>query len=617
MKRIRSFVILALTLLFIPGIVSASSKWDTKVIHIPSTTNGVEIDGAIKGGYWGIDEINAIYTITDEYDYEANQGKIDFRFNDLLKDENGKTIDIPVQPGDSVKVSIKIVNNSKYTFRYENNSFKISTFDYTGRNDFILDNHGAEIQLFDGNVLPKPFAASRVSNVALMNLLVSSKKYTPHSWKDEGVYTISDSQTCTIRGTENKAYLHAYSTHPENGKIYEGCYEYLTDEVIGQELISHGYENGIDDLAKYYLDYYNMILGANYTSLDMIPTEVTSTIFDSSSSQVMFPESNQEIASLGYNLMHNHLFTVTPNYVQKPSFNAYSDEYSVGNYMKVYNSGTETVLGKEFSNSLSTVESGHSYDVPTFKINVNGLTGNGYQNHFITCTFGFSLEDGNPRAEEVIIKDGPEGIDNFTKDTLFNYNIYYNATVKNVFSTDESTKNVIIAFVDTPEYTVDITKSDISNNKDGVVLSTDYDFDITCEYDSTNNLIKWLLTIYDVDTKSNGDLRVLLNKNISLVYKDINNSVSEVHNTIHANLRIDNSDGTSTKFIDENGEWTESIDTKDDTKTTFLQEVGDVEGPEIMPPYTDANTESTSSYYGLSFIIAGACFIIRKRFFSY
>lgn len=614
MKRIRSFIILVFTLLFIPIIAGASSKWDTKVIHIPSTTKGVEIDGTIQGGYWGIDEIDAVYTITDEYDYEENHGMIDFRFNDLLKDETGQNIDIPVQPGDSVKISIKIVNHSKYTFKYINNSFKISTFDYAGRTDMILDNHESEIQLFDGNTLPKPFAAGRVSNVALMDLFVSSKNYTPHSWKDEGVYTISDNQTCTIQGVKNKAYLHKYSTHPEDGKVYEGCYDYLTDEVIGKELISRGYKNGIDDLAKYYLDYYNRILGTNYSSLDLIPTEVTSTIFDSSASRVISLESNQEVSSLGYNLMHNHLFTVTPGFIEKPSLNAYSDDYSVGNYMKVYNSGAETILGKEFSNTLSMVETGKSYTIPTFKMNVNGLTGNGYQNHFITCTFGFSLEDAIPKAEEVIIKDGPKIMDNVTNNTLFDYTINYNATVKNVFGTDGLTKNVIIKFIDSPTSIVDIEKSNISNNKDGIALSFDYDFDFDFEYDNTNNLIQWILTIYNVDTNKNGDLRILLNKNISLVYKNIEKSVTEVLNTVHANLKIVNSDGTSTKFINKNEELVESIDTEDYTKTTFLQSISDIDGLEIMPPHTEVSSKSSPTSYSVPFIIASVFLIFRKKF---
>lgn len=616
MKRIRSFIILVLALLFVPSIAKASSKWDTKVINIPSNTEGVKIELNIDY-YWGsyADRVEIVYTITDNYDYQANHGNVDFRFNDVIKAiDDVKPLNIGMQPGDSFKVNVKVVNESNYIFKYSTNSLKVSTFDYSDfeEDEMLVDNHETKIAIFDGNNLPIQFAAARTPNVAIMDLFVKSDNYTSRGLRG-GVFTISMNEdgtknTCQISSASKYA-LSKYSTNPDSsfGSIYVGCDNYLTDEVIDRELKARGYENGLDDLPKYYVDYYNMILGENYTSLEDIPNEVLATIFDSAGGRRIL-ETNNEVASLGYNLLHNHLLTVIPN--GKDS----DDKYAVGGYMRDYNNGISTDLEKDFASTLAVVKVGQTYEIPEFEVHLDGTTGNAYQNYILTFTFGFSLEDGNPKAEEVIIKDGPEVIEKVTEVTPFDYTINYNATVKNVFSTEEGTKNVVVTFVDTPEYIVDITKSDISNNKDGVVLSTDYDFDIVGEYDSTNNLIQWLLTIYNVDTKTNGDLRILLNKNISLVYRDINNSINVVHNNVSANLRIDNSNGTSTKFIDENEEWVESIETDDDTKTTLLQDVEDVDSPEIMPPHTDINTDSTPSYYSLSFVVAGVYIILRKRF---
>ena len=97
--------------------VKALSKWGGKTIDLGNTSDGVlaEVIVESKGQYFYFSEIK--YTISEDYKGEKiliNAGQ------DVIDAMNDKTY----MPGDASDLKITIINNSKYTYSYINNSFE-------------------------------------------------------------------------------------------------------------------------------------------------------------------------------------------------------------------------------------------------------------------------------------------------------------------------------------------------------------------------------------------------------------------------------------------------------------------------------------------------------------
>ena len=115
MKNIKKLFALVLVALF--GLITnveAASKWDVKRENIEETTT------EIKPNF--IKETDTIvYTIPEDYDGKKIYINIS---EDVRVITEGKYV-----PGDSRPFTIKVVNNSKYTYNYIKNSFKVLTDD--------------------------------------------------------------------------------------------------------------------------------------------------------------------------------------------------------------------------------------------------------------------------------------------------------------------------------------------------------------------------------------------------------------------------------------------------------------------------------------------------------
>lgn len=254
MKNIKKLFALVLVALF--GLITnveAASKWDVKRENIEETTT------EIKPNF--IKETDTIvYTIPEDYDGKKIYINIS---EDVRVITEGKYV-----PGDSRPFTIKVVNNSKYTYNYIKNSFKVLTDDLSklGASDnyYKYDVNGVKSGIYvkntlsyDGQLIAADWSIYRTQNDAIKKLYENSEKTVrekvSNTWKN--VYYYADGTTCPF-GTSWSSNL---------------CKKMLTDEVLGAELVAQGYENGIEDLNKYYLDHYNKVFNTSATKLEDLP----------------------------------------------------------------------------------------------------------------------------------------------------------------------------------------------------------------------------------------------------------------------------------------------------------------------------------------------------------
>ena len=217
-----------------------TSRWEAVQPERITTSEGLIIDynfdnfNAVVG--WGgwIDEGYVTVTITIPENYELDtiviapdvfQEIADYIYAVFGDENNNFEMNNTMQAGDKINVNFVINNLSKYTYNYDETSFEIFP-----KEDIIYDKVNDEetttnedTPLFNGNTVNENYHFRRTYNTALKALIPNS-----------------------------------------NGSK-------MTDEAIGNALISKGYLNGMADYTKYLLDFYNAKYNTNYTRLDQFP----------------------------------------------------------------------------------------------------------------------------------------------------------------------------------------------------------------------------------------------------------------------------------------------------------------------------------------------------------
>lgn len=244
MKKLKLFLF-ALTLVFITSTtVLAESKWDTIQPVKQTTSDGIDIEYQTKVEFQykcydnygeeicqkiGVDaSVDVIITIPSNYDKDTiviapevlqelarqNQEQLLLESGEYLQLNNS------LEPGDNIKVNLTIINNSRYTYTYDEKSFDIFPVENT------TFTRGDTNTTFNGLNIGEGYITYRLANPALKALgLERNNKVT-----DEKIDT-------ALKKEKDK-----------NG--------------------NQKYPNGINDLAKYYLDYYNAKYNTNHTRLD-------------------------------------------------------------------------------------------------------------------------------------------------------------------------------------------------------------------------------------------------------------------------------------------------------------------------------------------------------------
>ena len=285
-----------------------------------------------------IDYVEAIYTISEDYEGDI---KIVSGIFDALSEAYGYL------PGDSIKVKIKVVNNSKHEYNYVDKSFILATEDLEGYNlELVEGTYG-----FNNKPIYEPFAPHRTANKAIQELY--------------GVASTSKVTSAMV-----------------------------SDEALDAKLKEIGYQ-GVEELNLYYLDFYNEYYKTDVEKLEDFDAKVISAIFNGNCLYVT--ETNTEIAELGYNYWYNKLFAMSFKDEQVNDQNM--QDYAIGSYMRDRNKGNNYF--KEAFTNLKTMETKELTDT---YLKINGLyTTNAYMNYNFSAYLEFSLD--MKEEEKPTIKD--------------------------------------------------------------------------------------------------------------------------------------------------------------------------------------------------------------------
>ena len=327
-----SLVTLMLLLSSIPVSAKNLSKYQTtkETEKVLSTGIVENIDVHITKRV--IDSVTATYTIKEDYN-EDTINIVPGIFK-AISESDGYV------PGDGIKVNIQIINKSNNKYLYKDKSFILSTMDISNYEERLENSKG-----FDGQVIAGTFGPNRTANTAIRTLYGKSIK------KDM-----------------------------------------MLDEALGKKLEEKGYK-GIEELNKYYLDFYNKKYNLECTKLEDFPAKVVSEIFNGN--DLPIKESNLEIVELGYNYWYNMLFSLLfgdEKYDYKTS-----DLTSVGSYMRNRELGNNY-----FAKDLETINPMGENNLTTMKFFINGpYTTNAYMNYEFSSYLEFQLVKEQKEEVEV------------------------------------------------------------------------------------------------------------------------------------------------------------------------------------------------------------------------
>lgn len=302
-----------------------TSRWDFTGESIRSTSEGIlnEVDK---------DANTVTYTIPADYSGNSVYFNI---YADIMT-----VLDGTYMPGDSAPFTIKIVNLSGKTFGYVKNSFKVYTEDVT---QFVGTDKIYSTDA-DGNMVDAGYIDGATGFDSLP------------------IYYNYD-----INRTGNLAIQSLYGVS-STSQLQQSQ---LSDTGLGQALQDAGYENGIADLAAYYLDYYNARYDTHAEKLEDLPDAAISNILNGNRFNVR--ETCVEVAELGYNVFYNRCLSVVPAGVSGLN----TADYSVGALMR-----GEAKYESYCEEAFADVETGGTYTLHPFVMKLDYyLIGNAYMDY--------------------------------------------------------------------------------------------------------------------------------------------------------------------------------------------------------------------------------------------
>ena len=246
--------------------VHSGTKWDIKAAPTHTTSQGVRVTIDRENDETAIvfNSHNRVYvaTLTVEIpeDYSG-----DAAIN-LMDAMNIVKADLaPAMPGQRLMFNVRIINHSAHAYKYADNSMTITDTNLDGAQNY----------------------------------------YGPVSAVMDGLYSYTGKPLCT--------YGSVYRV-PNAALCALNCTELtqLTDEHLGAVLAENGYAGGIEDLAKYYVDYYNRVYQTSHTRLDEFTDDQLARIFNANkypegieTYEEMITETNEEAAQTGYAFFYN------------------------------------------------------------------------------------------------------------------------------------------------------------------------------------------------------------------------------------------------------------------------------------------------------------------------
>ena len=324
-------LILAFCILCSNTFVSAqtTSKWKTNQNKTTVLSNGI-IESNLETKDLGVvngkrrKEYTLTYTIPQNYN------------EDVVTIVPNKYIDNCTMPGDDDIFNIVIKNESVNTYSYLNNSFILSTDDYDSYSDNELGTPINNVYSFSGSKLREQLGFYRTKNSALRNL-----------------YGVKSASSITSA--------------------------MLSDSEIDKVIDKNKYPNGVLDLNKYYLDFYNNKYQTNATTLENLPDKAISELFNGNYTK-SFKETNNEVIELAYNYLYNKLIAFT--FDQENINDDNSENFSVGSYMR--KEASYVKANSLFNDKLNNMEPKANVVVTMPHVYINGkYMTNIYQNYNI------------------------------------------------------------------------------------------------------------------------------------------------------------------------------------------------------------------------------------------
>lgn len=324
-------LILAFCILCSSTFVSAqtTSKWKTNQNKTTVLSNGI-IESNLETKDLGVvngkrrKEYTLTYTIPQNYN------------EDVVTIVPNKYIDNCTMPGDDDIFNIVIKNESVNTYSYLNNSFILSTDDYDSYSDNELGTPINNVYSFSGSKLREQLGFYRTKNSALRNL-----------------YRVKSTSSITAA--------------------------MLSDSEIDKVIDKNKYPNGVLDLNKYYLDFYNNKYQTNATTLENLPDKAISELFNGNYTK-SFKETNNEVIELAYNYLYNKLIAFT--FDQENINDDNSENFNVGSYMR--KEASYVKANSLFNDKLNNMEPKANVVVTMPHVYINGkYMTNIYQNYNI------------------------------------------------------------------------------------------------------------------------------------------------------------------------------------------------------------------------------------------
>lgn len=355
MKKI-IFILLAFLLVYSPvkadAVEELTYKWQAIQPETTKTDDSILVDWEYLGKQ--IDEnkksyylFTLTYTIPEDYDKETLVINPDI-FEVIAWGQDEKQAPYIV-PGYTLKVNVKIINKSKYNYNYDKDSFVIY-----------------------------PYSSKELEEIGYQK--ISDTK----TFNDENITELQK-----FRRTSNLA-LKALTTKTKD----------MNNEVLDTLLKEKGY-SGINDLATYYLDFFNDYY--NYgkdgkekiTKLtDFTKEEIAYGIFGGNA--INYEEDNPELIKLHYDFLFNYAMGISLADENIDDTNQH--EYTPGEYMRNISKGDDKIQ-EHIGNLSNDTEQGIDMN---FHFNGPLLT-NAYQGYRITghTHLSYTAEQGKVIAKYI------------------------------------------------------------------------------------------------------------------------------------------------------------------------------------------------------------------------
>lgn len=334
-------------------------KWSAIQPGSTKTSNGItvswEYTGITKNG--GLRTINFNLTYTIPEDYEEETLIINPDIFEVIAWGQKESNTPYLMPRDTVKVNLSIINKSKYNYNYDENSFVI--YPYTSNElekDMGFDKITDEKVTFNDEEVNEVHKFYRMYNAALRELTKNGRKYLP-----------------------------------------------ANNETLDELLKAKGYK-GIEELDKYYLDFYNNKYETNHANLrDFTPKQISEILNGNNNptedGDDYVKEDNPVIVALHFDFLFNYAMGVSLDNEEINDNNQH--EYAPGEYMRNESKGEEKVkknLGKLNSNSENSMNTNMHLSGP--------LMGNAYADYRITghAHLSYTAEKGKVIARYIDVK---------------------------------------------------------------------------------------------------------------------------------------------------------------------------------------------------------------------